>query len=112
MLSLLEEQRAQAVAVLRDTAGDPAALAWKAELDLAIARLQWCTQHAIDGRAVATVLPWPADAFGSFAVFECNDEGAPMAKGPLQMAGEPVVLMPGDLLVHRPRALPDDADNG
>ena len=24
----------------------------------------------------------------------------------------PVVLMPGDLLVHRPRALPGDADNG
>jgi hypothetical protein len=112
VLSLLEEQRAQAVAVLRDTAGDPAALAWKAELDLAIARLQWCTQHAIDGRAVATVLPWPADAFGSFAVVECNDEGAPVAKGALQMAGEPVVLMPGDLLVHRPRALPGDADNG
>ena len=43
---------------------------------------------------------------------ECNDEGAPVAKGALQMAGEPVVLMPGDLLVHRPRALPGDADNG
>lgn len=112
MLSLLEEQRAQAVAMLRDTAGDPDALAWKAELDLAIARLQWCAQHAIDGRAVATVLPWPADAFGSFAVVECNDEGEPVADRMLQRAGEPVVLMPGDLLVHRPRALPGDADNG
>lgn len=112
MLSLLEEQRARAVAMLRDTAGDPDALAWKAELDLAIARLQWCTQHAIDGRAVATVLPWPADAFGAFAVVECSDEGEPEAERMLQRAGEPVVLMPGDLLVHRPRALPDDADNG
>lgn len=112
MLSLLEEQRAQAVAMLRDTAGDPDALAWKAELDLAIARLQWCTQHAIDGRAVATVLPWPADAFGSFAAVKCNDEGEPEAERMLQRAGEPVVLMPGDLLVHRPRALPGDADNG
>ncbi|AHY60191.1 hypothetical protein [Stenotrophomonas rhizophila] len=112
MLALLEEQRAQAIAALRDTAGDPAALAWKCELDLAIARLQWCAQHAIDGRAVATALPWPADAFGSFAVVECNDEGEPVADRLLQRAGEPVVLLPGDLLVHRPRALPDDADNG
>lgn len=112
MLSLLEEQRARAVAMLRDTAGDPDALAWKGELDLAIARLQWCTHHAIDGRAVATVLPWPADAFGSFAVVECDDEGEPVADRMLQRAGDPVVLMPGDLLVHRPRALPGDADNG
>lgn len=36
----------------------------------------------------------------------------PVADRMLQRAGEPVVLMPGDLLVHRPRALPDDADNG
>lgn len=112
MLSLLEQARAQAIATLRETAGDAATLAWKSELDLAIARLQWCTQHAIDGRAVATVLPWPADAFGSFAVVECNDEGAPVADRMLQRAGEPLVLMPGDLLVRRPRALPGDADNG
>lgn len=112
VLSLLEQARAQAIATLRETEGDAAALAWKSELDLAIARLQWCAQHAIDGRTVATVLPWPADAFGSFAVVECNDEGEPVAESPLQIAGEPVVLMPGDLLVHRPRALPGDADNG
>lgn len=112
VLLLLEQARAQAIATLRETTGDAAALAWKSELDLAIARLQWCTQHAIDGRAVATILPWPADAFGSFAVVECNDEGEQVAESALQIAGEPVVLMPGDLLVHRPRALPGDADNG
>ncbi|MCF7749577.1 hypothetical protein KQ945_02370 [Bacillus subtilis subsp. subtilis] len=111
VMALLEAQRDRAIALLGERGGSTAARTLKIELDRALARLRWCERHAIEGGTVAVALPWPGDAFGSFAVFELDEEGHPSTGMPLCIAGQPLDLLPGDLLVHRPTAVPEGGDN-
>ncbi|WP_416058501.1 hypothetical protein [Stenotrophomonas maltophilia] len=100
VLPLLQAAQRETIDALRQRPGTPALLERKRQLDRALACLQLCARHAIDGRAQVTVLPWAGDAFGSFGVFELDEEGRPVHVQPMQLDDVRLELLPGDLLVQ------------
>ncbi|WP_313141206.1 hypothetical protein [Stenotrophomonas sp.] len=108
VLPLLQAAQRETIDGLRHSPGTPALLERKRQLDRAVACLQLCAQHAIDGRARVTVLPWTGDAFGSFGVFELDEEGQTVHGQVVQLDDVRLELLPGDLLVQGTGRLPEE----
>lgn len=107
VLALLQAAQREAIDGLRMHPDAPGQLQRKRQLDRAMACLRLCAQHGIDGRAQVTVLPWAGDAFGSFGVFELDEEGQPVHDTVMQVGNARLELLPGDLLVQGTGRPPD-----
>lgn len=97
-IELLRRGQHQAVEQLRSNGGDEAARQAKRQLDLALRCLDLCERYQIDPKAKVTTVPWPAEAFGTFEVFDVGEDG--LAERPLIVDGQPLELAPGELIIH------------
>ena len=97
-IELLRRGQHQAVEQLRSNGGDEAARQAKRQLDLALRCLDLCERYQIDPKAKVTVVPWPAEAFGTLEVFDVGEDG--LAERPLIVDGHPLELAPGELIIH------------
>ncbi|GAB3058509.1 hypothetical protein [Stenotrophomonas tumulicola] len=100
VLPLLQAAREQTITGLRHSPADPVLRERLRQLDRAMGCLQLCAAHLITGSARISALPWAGNAFGSYGVIELDEEGEPATGALLQLNGQQVDLLPGDLLVQ------------
>ena len=99
VLHTLAQQRADAIAALRSQPQDADALAYKRQVDAAIACLQWCERHQVAGNSRVHVLPFPRNAFGEYVLLEANEDGDYLLEAVADTQGQPISPNGGDLVV-------------
>ena len=100
VLHTLQQERANCIAALRHQNDDATALAYKQQLDAAIACLQWCERYQVSGNSPVQVLPFPRNAFGEYVLLEA-DESGDYLPGPVHdLHQQTIAPDAGDLIVH------------
>lgn len=101
-IELLETARVARIAVLQESPNSPDVVATKRCLDDAIAVLQLCELHGIDGRVRVTQLPMPETCTPSFhyRVVADNEAQSRADWEELVVDGDPVCPSPYALLVE------------
>lgn len=100
VLHTLQQERANCIAALRHQNDDATALAYKQQLDVAIACLQWCERHQVSGNSPVQVLPFPRNAFGEYVLLEANESGDYLPEPVRDLHQQTIAPDAGDLIVH------------
>ena len=100
VLHTLQQERANCIAALRHQNDDATALAYKQQLDAAIACLQWCERYQVSGNSPVQVLPFPRNAFGEYVLLEANENGDYLPEPVQDLHQQAIAPDAGDLIVH------------
>ena len=100
VLHTLQQERENCIAALRSQTDAEAALAYKQQLDAAIACLQWCERHQVSGNSPVQVLPFPRNAFGEYVLLEANENGDYLPEPVQDLHQQAIAPDAGDLIVH------------
>ena len=100
VLHTLQQERANCIAALRSQTDAEAALAYKQQLDAAIACLQWCERHQVSGNSPVQVLPFPSNAFGEYVLLEANESGDYLPEPVQDLHQQAIAPDAGDLIVR------------
>ena len=100
VLHTLQQERANCIAALRHQNDDATALAYKQQLDAAIACLQWCERHQVAGNSPVQVLPLPRNAFGEYVLLEANESGDYLPEPVRDLHQHIIAPDAGDLIVR------------
>ena len=100
VLHTLQQERANCIAALRHQNDDATALAYKQQLDAAIACLQWCERHQVSGNSPVQVLPFPRNAFGEYVLLEADESGDYLPEPVQDLHQQAIAPDAGDLIVH------------
>ena len=100
VLHTLQQERANCIAALRRQNDDAAALAYKQQLDAAIACLQWCERHQVSGNSPVQVLPFPRNAFGEYVLLEADESGEYLSEPVCDQYQQAIAPDAGDLIVR------------
>ena len=100
VLHTLQQERANCIAALRHQNDDASALAYKQQLDAAIACLQWCERHQVSGNSPVQVLPFPRNAFGEYVLLEADENGDYLPEPVQDLHQQTITPDAGDLIVH------------
>ena len=97
VLHTLEQERTKAITALRSCPQDADALAYKRQLDAAIACLHWCERYQVAGNS--RVLPFPRTAFGEYVLLEADENGDHLPEAVTDTQAQPISPNGGDLVV-------------
>ena len=100
VLHTLQQERENCIAALRRQNDDAAALAYKQQLDAAIACLQWCERHQVSGNSPVQVLPFPRNAFGEYVLLEADESGEYLSEPVCDQYQQAIAPDAGDLIVR------------
>ena len=100
VLHTLQQERANCIATLRHQNDDASALAYKQQLDAAIACLQWCERHQVSGNSPVQVLPFPRNAFGEYVLLEADENGDCLPEPVRDLRQHAIAPDAGDLIVR------------
>ena len=99
VLHTLEQERTKAITALRTQPQDADALAYKRQLDAAIACLHWCERYQVAGNSRVHVLPFPHTAFGEYVLLEADENGDCLSEAVTDTQAQPISPNGGDLVV-------------
>ena len=100
VLHTLQQERANCIAALRSQTDAEAALAYKQQLDAAIACLQWCERYQVSGNSPVQVLPFPRNAFGEYVLLEADESGDYLPEPVRDSHQHAIAPDAGDLIVR------------
>ena len=100
VLHTLQQERENCIAALRSQTDAEAALAYKQQLDAAIACLQWCERHQVSGNSPVQVLPFPRNAFGEYVLLEVDENGDCLPEPVRDRYQHTIAPDAGDLIVR------------